>query len=117
MSQLSYLLQLNIADGKLDEFKTMADGYIAATRDKEPTTLTYQWYVSEDGKTALIHEAFTDSAALLAHLGNVGPTLPALLAIAPITRFEVMGTASDAARAALADLGAVHHPHHNGFQR
>jgi len=40
--------------------------------------------------------------------------LPDLLAIAPITRLEVLGNASDAARAA---LGAVYCPLLGGFDR
>ena len=37
----------------------------------------------------------------------MGPSLPDLLAIAPITRLEVLGTVSPAARDAVAALGAV----------
>ncbi len=43
--------------------------------------------------------------------------MPELLEIAPITRVEVLGSASDAAREALAGLGAVHFPSPGGFNR
>ena len=80
-------------------------------------TLGYQWYVAEDGKHALLRETFASSEAMMTHLGNVGPSLPDLLAVAPITRLEVEGDPSDDARKALADLGAVHFRHHGGFDR
>lgn len=117
MSKISYVVEFSIKDGKVDEFKSKAEGYIAAVKANEPGTLGYQWYLSEDGKRCLIQETFASSDALLTHLGNVGPSLPELLEIAPLTRCEVFGTASDAASSALAALSAVHFPHLSGFDR
>lgn len=117
MSKISYILELTLADGSLDEFKAKAETFVGGSKDAEPGTLTYQWWLAEDGKRCILHEVFESSEALLTHLGNVGPTLPELLAIAPITRFEVLGSASDEARAAIADLGAKHFPLMAGFQR
>ncbi len=114
---LSYLLELSIEDGHLEDFKEKAAGYVSAVKKNEPDTLSYQWHLAEDGSRCLLHEKFASSEALLAHLANVGPSLPDLLAIAPITRFEVLGSASDEARQALADLGAQHFPHLDGFDR
>ena len=117
MPRVSYLLELTINDGKLEEFKDKAKGYIKAVQEGEPGTLSYQWRIGEDGTHCLLHEAFDSSEALLTHLGNVGPSLPDLLAIAPITRFEVFGTVSEQARGALAPLGAKHFPDFAGFDR
>lgn len=117
MSKIWYLIQFTIADGKVDEFKKKGDAYVEATRNNEPDTLVYEWWIGEDGKHALLLEEFTSSEALLTHFGNVGPSLPDLLAIAPITRFELFGTANEAAREAVNSLGAVHFAHYNGFQR
>ena len=110
-------MHFTINDGKLDEFKSMAAGYISAVKQNDPDTLGYQWFVSEEGTRCLLQETFTSSEAMLTHLGNVGPSLPELIAVAPITRLEVLGTVSDAAREALATLNAVHFPHLGGFNR
>ena len=117
MSKLSYVLEFTVNDGMIEDFKTKAKSYIAAVRDSEPGTLGYNWYLQKDGQRCLLHETFTDSEALLTHLDNVGPSLPELLAFAPITRFEVFGTASEAVVSALASFGAVHFPHLGGFER
>lgn len=114
---IAYVVELTINEGQLDAFKKQAEGYIASVQAKEPETLTYQWYIAEDGTRCILHERFTSSEALLAHLANVGPSLPELFAIAPITRFEVLGSASDEVRAALADFGTVHFPSIGGFDR
>ena len=117
MSKISYIIEFTINDGKVDEFRTKAEGYIESVKGNEPETLGYQWYLSEDGTRCLLQETFATSEAMLTHLGNVGPSLPELLAIAPITRLEVLGSASAAAVDALADLGAVHFPSIGGFDR
>ena len=117
MSGPAYLFELTIEAGKLDEFKAKAEGYTEAVRKDEADTLEYQWWIAEDGSRCLLKETFTSSEALLQHLANVGPSLPDLLAIAPITRFEVFGEVSDAARAELDGLGANYFAHHTGFDR
>jgi quinol monooxygenase YgiN len=117
LSTVSYLLELTIEPGKLEEFNSLATGFISSVNQNEPGTLGYLWHMAEDNKKALLLETFTDSDALLTHLGNVGPTLPNLLALAPITRFEVLGAVNDAVREALAPFGAVHFPNVEGFER
>jgi len=117
MSKISYIIEFSINDGEVDEFTAKAKGYIALVKKNEPDTLGYQWCLAEDGTRCLLHETFSSSEALLTHLGNVGPSLPELLAIAPITRLEVLGSASVAAVDALAGLGAVHFPGMGGFDR
>lgn len=117
MSAIGYVIELTINEGGLDTFKKLAAEYAAATEAGEPGTTTYQWYLAADGSKCLLHEAFTDSGALMQHLGNVGPSLPNLLAVSPITRVEVMGTPSDEAREALDGLGATYFPHFVGFSR
>ncbi len=117
MSKISYSLEFNITAGQLDAFKAIASGYIAAAEANEPGTLRYQWYLNADATKCLLHEKFASSEACLAHLGNVGPTLPNLLALAPVTRFEVTGEPSDELKAALADLQPVYYAPMDGFDR
>ena len=117
MSKVSYMIEFTIKEGKVDEFKSLAAGYVSAVKENEPGTLGYRWFLGEDGERCLLLETFSSSDAMLTHLANVGPSLPELLAIAPITRLDVLGTASDGARNALADFGAVPFPHLDGFDR
>lgn len=117
MGKISYTLVMDIVDGKLDEFKSKAENYTSSTEKNEPETLGYSWFLSADNQHCMLHEAFADSEAMLAHLGNVGPTLPDLFAIAPPSRLEVFGEVSDAAREALDPLGAIYFTHLCGFNR
>jgi hypothetical protein len=54
---------------------------------------------------------------ILAHLANVGPLLPELLAIAPITRLEVFGNLTKEAEDAVKSIGAKIFKYHEGFIR
>jgi len=117
MSNVSYVVQWTINDGEVDNFKSMASGFVSGVQQNEPGTKGYQWYMGEDGKHCLLEETFESSEALLTHLGNVGPSLPDIMAIAPITRVEVRGDPSPAAREALAGLGATHFTQFAGFDR
>jgi quinol monooxygenase YgiN len=117
MSKVTYVVQWTINDGELENFKAMASGFVSSVQQNEPGTLGYQWWMGEDGKHCLLEEAFENSEAMLTHLGNVGPTLPDIMAIAPITRLEVRGEVSAEAREALSSLGATHFAHFVGFDR
>lgn len=114
---VSYIVEFNILDGKLEQFKEMAHGFIKTVEAGEAGTLGYEWYIDPDGKRCLIQETFADSAALLTHLANVGPSLPKLLEIAPLAGLDVLGDVSEEAHGALAGLGARFHSALGGFRR
>ena len=117
MANVAYIIEFTIQDGKTQEFSEKAAGYTEAVQANEPGTLEYQWWLSEDQGRCLLKETFSSSEALLTHLENVGPSLPDLLAIAPITRWEVFGDVSADARTALDSLGAVYVTHLVGYER
>jgi quinol monooxygenase YgiN len=117
MAAVAYLIELTIQEGKLDEFKKLAAGYTDAVRAGEPGTTEYQWWLFEDGTRGLLKESFDSSESMLTHLANVGPSLPDLLAIAPIPRAEVFGELSPEARTELDALGAKYTTHLVGFER
>ena len=117
MASVAYLFELTIQDGKVDEFREKAAAYTAAVKDGEQGTLEYQWWLSPDGSKGLLKETFDSSESLMVHLGNVGPSLPDLLAIAPFTRVEVFGEVSAEVREALDPFGAKYFDHVVGFDR
>jgi quinol monooxygenase YgiN len=44
---------------------------VAGVEAELPGTLSYEFYVDEDGTRFLAHESYADSAAILAHLGHL----------------------------------------------
>ena len=117
MEHISFVFEMAMDDGQLDAVKEKVAQLIQATRSKEPGTLHYHVWLAEDGSRCQAHDTYENSDAMLVHLGNVGPSLPELLALGSLTRFEVFGDVSEQGRAALAALGATHFSHLDGFSR
>lgn len=72
MNSLQILARFKIHDGKLKEFKRLADECLSVVREKDQDTLQYDWFFSEDQKECVLLEKYPDSNALLVHLGNIG---------------------------------------------
>jgi quinol monooxygenase YgiN len=114
---IQYTIEWSLKPGAGTAFKALATGAIDAVRENEQGTTGYQWYFNEDGSKCYLSEWFSDSGALLQHLGNVGPVLPQFFEHSEITRFEVLGDLSPEARKAVAELNAEVHGFWGGFVR
>jgi quinol monooxygenase YgiN len=113
-----WVLELNIKDGELENFNTLMNDMVEATKANEPGTANYEWFVSGDGKQCHICERYVDSAAVMAHLANFGEKFAErFLAILDPTRLVVYGDPSSEARNALAGLGAIHMEQVGGYAR
>ena len=104
-----WLLELSIDDGKLDEFKRLAEEMSAATRN-EAGAIAYEWFLGADNATCHIYERYSDNAATLVHLGNFGARFAErFMGCVTPTSFDVYGPADDQVRGGLAGMGAVHY--------
>jgi quinol monooxygenase YgiN len=115
-NQIQYLVKLRVHDGKLDAFKALAAEAVRLVEANEPNMQGYQWYFNADETECTVIEQYPSAEHILAHLGNVGPTLGQLLEVSDLG-IDVYGTIDDDARAALDPLGAVYHSHAMGFSR
>jgi quinol monooxygenase YgiN len=103
-----FTVELDIADGKFDDFghiaRTMADRTKA-----EPGALEYDFYISDDRKHCRLLEAYTNAEATLAHLKGpvVQEMVPQLLSVSTLTRFQVYGDPGAEAARILGGLGAA----------
>src|SRR5271165_5604296 len=103
-----FTVSLSIADGKLEAFEKIAEVMLAATRS-EPGALGYDWYVSGDRRHCRLLETYADADAVVAHLTGpvVQESVPKLLTVAALDRFEVYGDPGPKASAMLAGFGAI----------
>ena len=83
---------------------------------KDPGTLRYECFVSEDGKELTFLETYADSEAVLAHGANVADAVGELTGVAEITSLELFGDPSPQVRSALAPMGAKLYPFVNGLE-
>lgn len=115
--QVSWLLELAVKPGKLDDLRALVVEMVESTR-AEPGALSFEWFLSDDEGTVDIYERYADSAAVMAHMANFGERFASrfLAALQP-TRSTVFGPASDEVRSALEALGATHMSFFGGFVR
>jgi quinol monooxygenase YgiN len=114
---VSWSLQTSVREGALDEARALVSEMVEATR-KEPGALTYEYFLSDDGRACHIYERYSDSDAVLAHFGNFGANFAdRFMTCFEPTSFSVYGPASDAVRDALKPFGAVHLKALDGFSR
>lgn len=115
--QIQYLVEFTIADGKTEEFKTLIHSIIEKVKKNEPGMDSYQLFYNIGETKSYMLERFPNSAGVMAHLAHVGPMLPELLELAPITRFEIFGNVSKEVAEAVESLGATTYSYLDGFNR
>ena len=105
--QIQVTVELTIAAGKINEVMQQVPALVQMVKMTEPECISYEWFLSEEKNKLYILEGFSNSEAFLAHLVNVGPSLPALFTNAPITCWNIYGNLSDEVREAILPIGAA----------
>jgi len=105
MSSLQVTARFTVHEGKLGEFKALAEQCMESVREKDSGTLQYDWFFSEDESEWVVQESYRDSDAVLEHFGNLGDLLGRIAAVADL-KVEVFGTPS----AELAEAAAAMAP-------
>jgi quinol monooxygenase YgiN len=99
-----------IYDGKLEDFKRLAEDLLSAIREHDSDTLNYAIFLDEPGRVAVIIEQYASSAGWLAHNANLGPLTPRFAEVCELAEIEFYGDPTPEARAALNGLGARYYP-------
>ena len=116
--QVSWIFELSINDGELDNLKALMKEMVDATAANEPGTLAYEWSISEDGKQCHVHERYKDSAATVAHLATFKVNYAArLMSMGRATRFVVYGNPNSSVLESLEGFGAAYMSPLGGFLR
>lgn len=116
--QVSWILELEIQEGRANDLRALVAEMVGATSSNEPGTLDYEWSMSVDGKQCHIFERYIDSAAALTHIGAFGEKFAArFLEILKPVRFVVYGSPEAAVKEALADFQPVYMQFIDGFSR
>jgi hypothetical protein len=104
MSTVKLVVELVVHGNQLADFKRIArEMHVIVQRDG-PLTVESQWFFHKGDDKWYLTEVFPDSDAFLQHLANVALPLEQLLGLAAVSRFEVFGELSLAARATMAAL-------------
>ena len=67
MDEISWRVELSVKPGQLENFKALTGMMVEMSKD-EPGTLSYQRFVTDDGRSVHLYERYIDSVAALMHL-------------------------------------------------
>jgi quinol monooxygenase YgiN len=99
-----------IYDGKLEDFKLLAEDLLSTIRKNDTDTLNYAIFLDEPARVAVIIEQYASSAGWLTHNANLDPLTPRFAEVCELAEIEFYGDLTPEARAALAGLGARYYP-------
>ena len=67
MGDLELSAHLTVRPGCLEDFKKQAVELVRITKEQDTRTLRYDWFLSADGTTCEVREAYTDPEGLIEH--------------------------------------------------
>jgi quinol monooxygenase YgiN len=106
--EISWRVELAIKRGQVDNFRKLTGEMVSSTRS-EPGVLTYQRFVSQDGKVVHVYERYADSVAALAHLRTFVEQFSGRFSrMVERKHFTVYGIPSEELRNVLDGFGAVY---------
>ena len=117
-NEVSWVFEITLKPGAVDEFKSLAGEMIDANHSGEPETLNYLVFITADDTRVHFYERFSDSTAVMLHVGRFGERFAArVLELATVTRFDIYGNPSDEVRETLADFDPTYLSPLGGFTR
>ena len=115
---VSWMLELQIHSGREEDLKDLMSEMVEVTQANEPGTLSYEWSTSTDGRSCHIYERYSDSTAVMTHLGAFGEKFASrFLEILAPTRFTVYGSPDASVKEALAGFNPTYMEPAAGFSR
>ena len=115
--QVSWHVESAVRPGQLDSFRVLTSEMVESTRG-EAGVLSYERFVSDDGKVVHVYERYIDSEAAVAHLlafrKKFGERFEGLV---DRKRFTVYGTPSNELKELLDAFGAQYLAPLDGFSQ
>ncbi|MCP4327075.1 MAG: antibiotic biosynthesis monooxygenase [Alphaproteobacteria bacterium] len=117
-SEVSWLLEMAIKDGQLENLKDLIPEMSGRAEAREPGTLAYEWTISEDGSTGHLYERYADSDAALTHIASFNEHFAErFMATVDSLRVWVYGNPSAALEREMAVMDPLYMRDAGGFTR
>jgi len=71
MHNLEISAHMSVRPGCLEGFKKQAAELIRITKEKDTSTLRYDWFISTDGTACEVREAYSKPEGLIEHNANI----------------------------------------------
>jgi quinol monooxygenase YgiN len=117
--QIHIRAEFTIEKGKIEEFKKLVDEMGKTVENSEPNTIDYLFYLNRTETKCMVHETYTNSESVLAHITGVASKtiLPKIFNIARINRLDVYGNPSEELQKVLTSFDSQTFNLFTGFSR
>ena len=94
--KIHFRAEFTIAKGKTEEYKKLVQKMSRIVEDNEPDTINYQFYLNLEGTKCIVHEEYSNSEAVFAHMSGIASqtVLPKIFMVSKISKFDVYGSPS-----------------------
>ena len=118
MSNVFWTFKVTVKSGQVGKLRNLIREMADASQANEPATLTYEWVISKDEKSAEVHERYADSDAALRHLASFNDNYAdRLMALVEPAGMIVYGSPSAALKKQLEGASPVYMDVIGGFAR
>jgi quinol monooxygenase YgiN len=117
--QIHVRAEFTIEKVKIKEFKKLIQDMSRMVEDNEPNTINYQFYLNRSERKCMVHETYTNSDSVLAHITGVASKtiLPKIFNISKLNRLDVYGNPSEELQKVLASFDSQTFNRFTGFSR
>jgi len=116
-NKIHMVVEIEIADGKSDAMKEVSGQAVQIVKDKEPDTLLFNQYISDDSRSVFSVESYANSEAAIQHLKNATKNIHIVEGISSIKSLRVFGDVSDELRAMLKAYGSKIYRPYTGVEK
>ena len=118
-NQIHVRAEFNIENGKIEEFKKVIQDMSRMVENNEPDTINYQFYLNRYEPKCMVHETYTNSESVLAHITGVASKtiLPKIFNISKLIRLNVYGNPSEELQKVIANFDSQTFNLFTGFNR
>jgi quinol monooxygenase YgiN len=92
--ELLGIARFTFHEGQAEEFKRLSAHALEVVRAKDPGTLQYDTYLSDDESAAVVVERYRDSDSLIQHAQNLGDDFMAAIMATGTVAGELLGDMS-----------------------
>ena len=117
--QITMRAEVTIEEGKIEEYKQLAQEMSKVVEDNQPDTLIFQFYFSRDETKSIVWETFANSESVLTHMKGVAAQtiFPKISNVCKINRVDMYENPSEELQKAITNLDPQIYNHFTGFSR
>ncbi len=118
-NQIHVRAKFTITKEKIEEFKKLIQDMSRMVENNEPDTINYQFYLNRYETKCMVHETYTNSESVLAHITGVASKtiLPKIFNISKLNRLDVYGNPSEQLQNVLRSFNSQTFNLFTGFSR